>query len=504
MLAIGIRYLNGFSVASEADSRERPEWPPHPARVFMALAAAYFETGGDAAEREALLWLEGSDASLGPPAIRAGQVQPRRLVEQYVPVNDEAIWKAGADNKSPPPPLQSAPGIIRERNARAFARAWLSDDTAYLVWPDAQPSEKICHALESLCAKVTRIGHSTSLVQVWLAAPGEVREPDWVPDAARPALHLRVPVPGTLCELERRFSAVGDGRGPGRARLRPEVRSYHGYAPRSLRAELPFPPGTVFSPHMLVHTLARKEGRYRRLDVTRTLAVAQGWRDALLSSSNDLSSAARSILSGHDCDGKPLGAPHLAIAPLPFVGSPHADGHLLGMAVALPGGLPTGVRREVLRAVGRVEELRLGRLGVWRLGRDLPARPPWNLRAEVWSGYSEGAALWATVTPIAFDRHPKAKDLRGYLKEASEMIAEACGAIGLPRPAHVVVTGVSPHLGVPPAHSFPRLRRKDGGERRHAHALLAFDRPVCGPVLLGAGRYRGYGACRPVLSEEPE
>ncbi|MGQ9588956.1 MAG: type I-G CRISPR-associated protein Csb2, partial [Planctomycetota bacterium] len=58
MFAIGIRYLNGFSVACEPDSREQPEWPPHPARVFMALAAAHFETGEDPAEREALLWLE--------------------------------------------------------------------------------------------------------------------------------------------------------------------------------------------------------------------------------------------------------------------------------------------------------------------------------------------------------------------------------------------------------------------------------------------------------------
>lgn len=36
------------------------------------------------------------------------------------------------------------------------------------------------------------------------------------------------------------------------------------------------------------------------------------------------------------------------------------------------------------------------------------------------------------------------------------------------------------------------------GERRHAHAILVFDRPVRGPILLGAGRYRGYGLCRPL------
>jgi CRISPR-associated protein Csb2 len=105
------------------------------------------------------------------------------------------------------------------------------------------------------------------------------------------------------------------------------------------------------------------------------------------------------------------------------------------------------------------------------------------------------------VTPVAFDRHPKEKDRVAYQREAAEMISGACAAIGLPRPREVVVTPVSAHLGVPPAHAFPRLRRKDGTDRRHAHAILVFDEPVVGPVLIGAGRYRGYGVCRPMDAE---
>jgi len=60
---------------------------------------------------------------------------------------------------------------------------------------------------------------------------------------------------------------------------------------------------------------------------------------------------------------------------------------------------------------------------------------------------------------------------------------------------------VSAHLGAPASHQFPRLARKDGSECRHTHAILIFDRPVVGPVLLGAGRYRGYGLCRPLEAE---
>ncbi len=57
------------------------------------------------------------------------------------------------------------------------------------------------------------------------------------------------------------------------------------------------------------------------------------------------------------------------------------------------------------------------------------------------------------------------------------------------------------HFAPAPAHAFPRLRRKDGSERRHSHAILIFDEPVRGPILIGAGRYRGYGLCRPLEVE---
>ena len=42
MIAIGIRYLCGWAMATHPADRNRAEWPPHPDRVFMALAAAHF------------------------------------------------------------------------------------------------------------------------------------------------------------------------------------------------------------------------------------------------------------------------------------------------------------------------------------------------------------------------------------------------------------------------------------------------------------------------------
>ena len=41
-------------------------------------------------------------------------------------------------------------------------------------------------------------------------------------------------------------------------------------------------------------------------------------------------------------------------------------------------------------------------------------------------------------------------------------------------------------------------RKSDGGRQSHSHAILIFDEPVRGPVTVGAGRFRGYGLCRPM------
>ena len=94
MFALGIRYLNGWSMAAaDGAKKQRAEWPPHPDRVFMALAAAWFETGGMSTESmddeyrqegEALRWLE----ALPPPAIAASDATTRTTVVSYVPVND--------------------------------------------------------------------------------------------------------------------------------------------------------------------------------------------------------------------------------------------------------------------------------------------------------------------------------------------------------------------------------------------------------------------------------
>lgn len=563
MLALGIRYLRGIVVGSHG-KHDRVEWPPHPARVFMAMVAAHYETGSDEQERAALLWLEALPES---PDIHASEADPRGVVTQYVPVNDDSSQFSRDPNTKKAKFFQEIPltSFRRNRQERVFACASLASDSVFMHWPNAEPTRDMRKALGALCGKVTRIGHSTSLVQVWLAdsIPSDLQR--WIVNERRATHLLRVAKSGTLVEeLDRAFNGKATSRycelkvveaelasaaeasakahagakaagvtakakkeaklaadaaknaakAAEEARIaefpagepprhRPQISTYAGYAKANEISDAARAAGTVFSPHLVVFTLERKDGPFRQLDLACTLALTDRWREALASHANDLDSETRSLLTGHASDGAPLKNAHVAFLPLAFVSHQHADGRLPGIALALPENTSVEMRAAVLRTAARVckEGLKLGRLGAWKLDASMMARPLETLRAATWTAHPEGSIQWSTVTPIAYDQHPKSKKKAEYLAEVAAMIAGGCERIGLPRPREVIVTPVSTHLGSPPAHAFPRLRRKDGSERRHTHAILLFEEPVCGPVVVGAGRYRGYGLCRPMEIE---
>ena len=133
VIAIAVRYLAGWSMATDSADRSRPEWPPHPDRIFMALADAHFETGGDDTEMEALLWLERE----GAPSIHASEATQRETVTTYVPVNDSAPLSRRAGRT--PSAQQARAGLQllpenRSRQARQFPVAIPRDPTVYLTW----------------------------------------------------------------------------------------------------------------------------------------------------------------------------------------------------------------------------------------------------------------------------------------------------------------------------------------------------------------------------------
>ena len=484
MVALAIRYLNGWAMATDPADRGRPEWPPHPDRVFMALVSAHFETDGEPREREALDWLERQ----GAPGLLASECTERTAVTAFVPVNDTSVPRLRAGRTPTAEQVSDGVQLLPERRGRQprqFPVAIPRDPTIYLVW-NADPIGEVRQGLEELCEKVVRVGHSASLVQAWIE-DGPVA-PNWVPTDGAAQLRVRVPGPGRLAHLEERFR---NGRRPERSRWagygRPSAEDTAGTAE------------PVFDAHLLV--LRRTGGRL--LGLESTLALTDLLRQTVVSRCPD---PVPQWVSGHEPDGRPSRRPHLAFLPLPHVGSEYADGHLVGLGLAIPGEVD---RWEIARCLnpvlgfqpdGSLRSLALytGRSLEWHLEMERRDSPPAALRDATWTVES---TRWATVTPVVFDRH--AKD-RGDNRQDEAMVALACQRIGLPRPRDVVISQVSLHEAVPHSRDFPRLRRKsDGGRMRHAHAIITFDRPERGPVILGAGRFRGYGLCKPVRPEEP-
>jgi CRISPR-associated protein Csb2 len=288
----------------------------------------------------------------------------------------------------------------------------------------------------------------------------------------------------------------------------------HGYARRSEEPDVSAV-STVFDPRLQVFPLQREDGPVRHLDLVATLQLTARLREAVLT---QLGYSAPEVLTGHTAGGRSE-RPHIAFIPVPFVGSKHAHGGILGIGVAVPReidadahrflltallGIRDGIRPDGTRVPENERGLKLGRLGRWSFGV-IDSASPVNLRERLWTAAPRGARQWATVTPYVYDRHPKAKDKAAYQRELADSVRESWQRVRQPDQTdvklEVVITPLSAHLGVLPAHGFPRMTRKDGGECRHSHVILIFERPVVGPLLLGAGRYRGYGFCRP-LSEE--
>ena len=210
MFALGIRYLNGWSMAAaDGAKKQRAEWPPHPDRVFMALAAAWCETGGMSTESmddeyrqegEALRWLE----VLPPPAIAASDATTRTTVVSYVPVNDARLASklpAGGNLDR----LKGAGlGLLpehRSRQPRSFPVAIPHDSVVHLIWREAELGD-YRSGLERLAAKVTHVGHSASFAQIWVEDDGDIILA-WEPIEGITARRLRIPSAGRLDRLVR-------------------------------------------------------------------------------------------------------------------------------------------------------------------------------------------------------------------------------------------------------------------------------------------------------------
>lgn len=460
MFALEVRFLTGRYVASRADARDEPEWPPHPARLFSALVNTWAEGGREASEEAALRWLEDQP----PPAMVASDHSTRPVQTVYVPPND-------ARNES------AVLFESRKRQARTFPSVTPHEPVVEFVWEISAPTLEVRRSLDELCARTSYLGHSSSLVCV--RGVDEHAPPTLVPVDRGGSMTLRVPCMGQFDALEHAFSVYVD------TGIRSALPcAYQAYEVTTEPQPEP-DPASVFE-EMIVFERA---GKSPQLPIEACARVATVFRAATMTAAG---TGAPEVITGHASNGARTTRPHVAYMAIPDTAHAHADGHLLGVAAVIPRDLADAERATVYRALLDVTHLTLGRVGRWeirRAGADVVTR---GLRASTWS---EPSDTWATVTPIELDTFPD----QPYGDEAELSVARACERIGLPSPIEVTVAPDSVFAGVPPWHRFVRSRPASSRPRRPlVHAAVRFARPVTGPVLLGAGRFAGLGLLRPL------
>lgn len=482
MLALRIEFLTGRYVATKFNDRNAAEWPPDLARVFSALVATWADADNpDQSERTALEWIE----SQPPPVLIASSHSERNVLTHFVPIND-----VGVESRS-----KTKEGVLpeqRPKQPRTFPTAVPEVPSVTFAWRD-EPDPSIREAMDRLCARVVRLGHSSSLVSCRVLSDSP--PPTHVPDPAG-SFTLRSVGPGQLAALEQAFTRH-QGSEP---RTLPYVPVHYAQASDE---EVASPARPNVAGDWFVFEFMPGS---RRLPITQAVTVARALRGSLVRFAPDPQDE---VLSGHRGDGRPTDKPHAAFVALPFVGREHADGRLMGCAIVLPRDVDGGSRRNVLASLGEWEEhsgrLTLGRAGAVSCRRVVGRSTLATLGREPWSRRSR---TWATVTPIALPKHPgdlfasSAPRRARAWDRAEEQVRDACKHSGLPDPESVVVTTGPLVVGSQPAGVFPAFRQPASGgpgtARALVHAAIHFPQEVEGPVLLGAGRYFGLGLFRPV------
>jgi CRISPR-associated protein Csb2 len=547
VLAVEVELLTGRYAATAHDDRRRAEWPPHPARFFSALVAALHDRDPvDPDERAALLWLERQP----PPALDVDLEVDERLGRRdvrdvYVPVNDvsvvgdvwplvvavekahaellridqgatarevrearEAVAKAerkladflrkaiARPEETTKSDMKAATALMPERRLRqlrTFPVAVPGRTTFSLAW-EAEPSAAVRASLEALCTRVTRLGHSSSLVRCRVTG---WCQPTLVPTSDGERV-LRVVGPGQVDRLEAEYARHQSVN----HRVLPARPQRYGRPAITTEPEMA---RSVFSDEWILYE--RREGA--RLLSSRATDVARALRAALIET-NGAGSPLPPVLSGHGEDGRPTARPHVAFVPCPFVGHENADASIQGCAIVLPTDVEPPDRQKLLQLIASWEN-RTAHGGLVELaGGNLP--PVRLARVQVSEKQALSPARWCrasarflTATPIALDRHPgnlrsnTAATAHRASIEAQRTIADACEHIGLPRPTSVEIS-LAPLLpGAQPVQAFrPWPDRPGRFARVRVHAEIRFDRRVRGPLLVGAGRYFGLGLCLPV------
>jgi CRISPR-associated protein Csb2 len=524
-LCISIRFLDG-AFHGRADQGE-PEWPPSPLRLYQAIvgasAARWNERRALRHPERALRWLE----QLPPPTITAPPAKETQGYRLYVPDNVGDLvgksWSGGGEAS-----------VAEYRTEKQVRPLRVPDESAvHYLWnltkaPTgfAEHREVVTTAVRS----ITHLGWGVDLVVAdavvldeasAAALPGE----RWQPAAEGARTALRVPIQGTLEDLNRRYDAflnrvsIDGGFSPV-----PPLTVF-GLAEYSRDTDAPQLPRAVFAlrkpddggfcafdpPRRGLHVAGMFRHAASRPEIARSL----GWGD----------DEVRQGILGHaepiDHEHQPVMGVRFAFLPLPSIeargeGRERSIGSIRRVLVTIRGGLAPGdFRRFAQRLDGQeLTEERTERSAALisrQAEQDGAIRP-----------YLAESATWATVTPVILPGYDDPRKLRQRLRAnaAHRLSAQEKGDIlrrlntrieHLLRKA-ILQAGFSETMarnaeldwrstGYWPgtAHASQYLVPEQHRRYRRLHVRITWRTPngarlvVPGPVCIGGGKFSGLG-----------
>ncbi|MCY4522721.1 MAG: type I-U CRISPR-associated protein Csb2 [Caldilineaceae bacterium] len=470
MFSVSVELLHGV-FRGDADGtantghQAQGEWPPSPARLFAAFVAADGTgTACRVTDGSELEWLEG----LQPPSIYADP-QPTHtpLLPRYVVEHRNS----------------SIRNQHQEYPARKGTRVWPGvrvcprTPMIYYTWDTPLPSPNIFAALQRRAARIGYLGTADSPARV------QVLSADCLPtlECQNFAPHpdgqtwVNVPQPGDLAIWDRMHEQWIE-RGPSLSRTQ-----FHALKHKARYCN----PTTEVQPSLgrgQVVVWLRVEPA---VSGRRVSDMTELFKKALLVKYQFAYGEPPPVLHGHGINGKGHDALARYLA-LPDVGYQWSNGLIHGLALWMPSGASSLDRRRARDAAFSIRKLTGRGINVSVVCQDSEAHP-WAIHPDRWGRKSR---IWATAVPAIHEQ---------WRRQGISLadLAVWCAHAGLPEPVDFRSTRtplVSGGIDLAPSE----VHRPGRPARPYSHMEIRFEEPIPGPVVIGAGRQRGFGLCIPM------
>jgi CRISPR-associated protein Csb2 len=478
---IAVRFHTDRYVARRSDNPRRSEWPPSPDRMYQSLTAAACRLSDASARAAARQWIEWL-STLPAPTIIAVPAQEREATHaSYAPrgvVSTVSVKKTQERIRA----INVRQDLIR------LVETALVDPLVVFRYA-AEIPEEFREIAASVAANVSYLGASESPVLVTIGQPVDVSSAhvEYLPDD-RGTTELPVPYPGRLADLDAMFEAEASRivweprrRIPGRMTR---------YATPGERIERER--AAVGDLDLMVPLAFRRRPGTSgpMIDSVYFSGFVAAARAAYLDKLWEICpEGSPGCLTGHDHTSS---APettsypgaHVAFIPLADVGFRYASSRLRGVGLVLPRGIDSDLRRQALRAFD------LDRITVAGEGYELVHRTAEDsLRALRPANYAAGAETWVTHTPIRLWKMPNRSG-----NDIPDLVAAAVRQAGYPDPVSIETSPVPYAIG---SHHVKAYANRFDKPYWLVHARISFSQRVVGPMIVGRGRYVGFGLCAP-------